>query len=478
MRTIILLLLFTSVTTAFSQQLQAIHGSAYAGSMAPDYNPAGILNAPYKWDLTILGVQGKTMSNAFYIEPYSLLSAADSVYAVSKNGNFRRYAHTAATVNLMNFRYQINEVSAFSLGANIRSYNHVRSSPVNWHDSMLYVYEFAAQNQPTTSLYAATQSSGWLELKMGYARVLSQTYAGRWQGGVQLKFMRSLSGAHGRLSNINFEPRTSPNPFVPYDFALTAADARYGYSNNYDRTNNDQSAGTNIKQFLKGMSNSVGLDLGVEYIHYWESDALYLEKPPAPHDYNWKFSAALLDIGRNTYTYGKASAHASGAKDGTYASSLQNKFNDLENINQLSDTIKSIAARYDTLRGNFSINQPTRLLINFDKNLEKNFYVNAELQWSIRSIDNVGQLNTKELTTFAITPRWEKKELGVYLPVQYTLERSAWVGLALKAGPLLVGLHNLGWLLGKKSVPNGGGYVTLQIRPGNKKEKDAPCPDY
>lgn len=476
MRTLIILLLILCVSPAFPQQLQALHGSAYAGSMAPDYNPAGILNAPYKWDLTLFGVQAKTMSNAFYLEPWGLLSFSDTVFAKSRNGNFKRYAHTAATVNLLHFRYQLNEKSAFSLGANIRSYAHARTGPFYYHDSINYIFQFAELNQSMSSLYAYTQSNSWLELKAGYARVLKQSYAGRWQGGVQLKLMRSLSGVHGRLSNLDFERR--PSPILVNDFAITSADARYGYSNNFDRTNNDQSTGANIKAFLRNMSNSVGLDLGVEYIRYWESDALYQERPPEPHDYNWKFSAAILDIGSNSYTYGKASAFARGTKDGVYTSSLQNKFNDIENINQLSDTIKAIAATYDTLRGNFSINNPTRLLLNFDKNLERNFYINAELQWSIRSINNEGKLNTKELTTFAVTPRWEKKELGVYLPIQYTIEGATWVGLAAKTGPLLIGFHNLGWLLGKKSAPNGGGYVSLQIRPGKKKEKDAPCPDY
>ena len=465
-------LLFT--TPVLSQQLHAIHGSPYAGSMAPDYNPAGILNAPYRWDLTLVGVQAKALSNAFYLEPYNLLPGTDTVYIKSKDGYYSRYAHTSATVNLLHFRYMLNEKSAFSVGANIRSYAHVRTSPVFWSDTITRVSEFAALNQNIPTIQALTQSNSWLELKLGYARVLHEDQAGRWQGGIQLKLMRSLSGIHARLYNVYFSPQASP--LTAQDYVLTDGNAEYGYSSNYDRTNNDQSTGANIKAFLGGMSNAAGLDLGMEYIRYWEDASNYAR--PEPHDYNWKLSLALLDIGKNTYAYGRASAHVSGAKSNVYASRLQNMFADLENIHQFSDSLKSITSRYDSLRGNFAINSPTRVLINFDKNFERNLYVNAELQWSLGTLDNAQRLNTKELTTFALTPRWEKKEFGVYLPIQYTLEGNTWVGIAGKAGPLLVGLHNLGFLLGKKSFPNGGGYVTLQIRPGNRKEKDASCPPY
>lgn len=339
---------------------------------------------------------------------------------------------------------------------------------------MTLVTEFTAANRNIPTLQALTQSSSWMELKLGYARVLSQTREGRWQAGIQLRVMRALSGIHARLFNVYFEQQASP--VTPDDYVLTDGNAIYGYSSNYDRTSKNNTTGANIKAFLSGMANTMGMDLGVEYIRYWTDANDYAK--PAPHDYNWKLSVALLDIGKNKYTYGKASAHISGAKSNTYASSLQYKFNDLENIQQFSDSLKSIAGSYDTLRGGFSINNPTRLLLNFDKSFERNLYINAELQWSIGTLDNAQRLNTKELTTFALTPRWEKKEFGVYLPFQYTLEGNVWVGLAGKAGPLLVGLNNLGWLLGKKSFPNGGGYVTLQIRPGNKKEKDAACPRF
>jgi hypothetical protein len=473
MRINLIIVLLLIISPAFTQNLQAIHGSPYAGSMAPDYNPAGILNAPYRWDLTIAGVQAKTMSNTFYLEPYNLLPGTDTIYAKSRDGYFSRYAHTSATVNLLHFRYMLNEQSAFSVGINIRSYAHARTSPVAWSDTITRISEFAALNRSIPTIQALTQSSGWLEFKLGYARVLSQNQSGRWQGGVQLRAMRALSGIHARLYNVYFEQEASP--VTPDDYRLTDGNAIYGYSNNYDKTNNDQTTGANIKAFLSGMTNTIGMDLGVEYIRYWEDANDYAK--PEPHDYNWKFSAALLDIGKNKYIYGRASAHVFTAKQNVYASTIQNKFTGVENIHQFSDSLKSIAGNYDTLRGGFAINNPTRLVLNFDKSFERNLFVNAELQWSFGTLDGQ-RLNTKELTTFAITPRWEKKEFGVYLPFQYTLEGNTWVGLAGKAGPLLVGLHNLGWLLGKKSFPNGGGYVTLQIRSGNKKEKDADCPRF
>ena len=51
-----------------------------------------------------------------------------------------------------------------------------------------------------------------------------------------------------------------------------------------------------------------------------------------------------------------------------------------------------------------------------------------------------------------ITPRWETKKLGAYLPIQFNNQNQFWMGAALKAGPLLIGVHNLANLFSKSSV--------------------------
>jgi hypothetical protein len=84
----------------------------------------------------------------------------------------------------------------------------------------------------------------------------------------------------------------------------------------------------------------------------------------------------------------------------------------------------------------------------------------------------------QELNLITVTPRWEKSNLGAYMPVEVTNQGHFWVGGAVKLGPVLFGLHNLGWLVSKKSVPNGGGYLAVIIHPGKFEGDGVPCPKF
>ena len=87
---------------------------------------------------------------------------------------------------------------------------------------------------------------------------------------------------------------------------------------------------------------------------------------------------------------------------------------------------------------------------------------------------------TSDFTLLAVTPRWETKSLGAYLPLQVTTEGRVWLGGAFKAGPLLLGLHNWANLFSKHKLQNGGFYLAIVIKPGKgfltKEEKKYTCP--
>ena len=55
-----------------------------------------------------------------------------------------------------------------------------------------------------------------------------------------------------------------------------------------------------------------------------------------------------------------------------------------------------------------------------------------------------------------------RKKWGFYLPIQYNTHKQLWIGGAIKAGPLLIGLHNWAYLFSKKSIQNGGGWLALR----------------
>jgi hypothetical protein len=136
----------------------------------------------------------------------------------------------------------------------------------------------------------------------------------------------------------------------------------------------------------------------------------------------------------------------------------------VNSVTKFNDSLATLA-NTGQVQGIFTILNPVRLIANIDHYLTGNFYINAELSLNIplTSLKKT-YLQVKELTLLTVTPRWETKRYGFYLPVQFNNQNRFWVGGAVKAGPLLLGFHNLINLFGKTSTQNGGGYIALILR--------------
>jgi hypothetical protein len=133
------------------------------------------------------------------------------------------------------------------------------------------------------------------------------------------------------------------------------------------------------------------------------------------------------------------------------------------------------------LHGIFNIRNPARLVINVDRPLMNGFSINAGLSLNLTGYHNDGKiLGVQEMNLMTLTPRWETRRWGAYLPIQYTTEGRLMVGGAFKAGPLLLGVHNWGNVFSSSRMQNGGGYIALIIHPGDgfreKEEREYTCP--
>ncbi|MCG7860604.1 hypothetical protein MD537_26730, partial [Flavihumibacter sediminis] len=90
-----------------------------------------------------------------------------------------------------------------------------------------------------------------------------------------------------------------------------------------------------------------------------------------------------------------------------------------------------------TLSGDFRIWTPTRLVLNVDRFISSAFYVNAELSVNVINLLGDQRLYVRNMNAIRLTPRWETRRLGAYLPFLYNAQNQFWVGAALKVGPLL-----------------------------------------
>jgi hypothetical protein len=100
---------------------------------------------------------------------------------------------------------------------------------------------------------------------------------------------------------------------------------------------------------------------------------------------------------------------------------------------------------------------------------------------------NLAKGNGKNLAVgsarlLTITPRWETRKFGAYLPIQYNRHGNLWIGGAIKAGPVLLGTHNLLNAFSKNKYLGGGAYLAIIIHPVNfirdARSRQYECPEY
>ena len=449
-----------------AQNYQALNGSSYAGALGTANNPASIVDAPFAWDITPLAVQAKQSTNAFTIRKYSLLSSYRNAEVAIQNGSRKRFFFANQDMHLFNSRIRLNSKAAIAFGANIRNYIYLLNSKANWQDSAIGLRDFAEINTGYLPLSAEGVASAWAEVYGTYAQTIIDDGQRTINIGLTLKINRALAGGYATAQGINYVPFSNVNGS---GYALTNGTLQYGYSSNFDRVNDNNSAATNRKAFLQNQHSSVSADLGFEYI---------LQPMPnlAGEDeniYNTKIGVALLDIGSNRYLYGSRSRAAIANNESVPNSLLENKFKNVQTPDEFNDSLASIADAIATPDGNFTIYEPTRLVINIDKYLNENFFINAELTLPLISLASKNTLFIKDMNLLAVTPRWETKSLGFYLPVLLNIRRQLWVGGAVKAGPVLFGVHNINNLFSKNKIQNGGFYLAFTIRPGKKHDGDA-----
>lgn len=475
---ILTLLLYSCFIQVNAQSYHAFSGSPYAGVTGMYNNPASTVNSAYKWDVTVFAMQSNITNTAFTIRNNSLTNNTNSA-AFLTQGMRSRFFHNNIDVNLLNFRFNINSKSAFAAGVRLRTYNHYKSLPFFYSDSIKSAQNFLMANNTVPYLDGFVTHAAWAEFSFNYSRILLQNQHTRLSAGITVSYLKGLSGAFANVNRASFtQVQANGNNYFVFNQASLQAE----YSDNYLVTNQNNTNTQNFKNFIKKALPSAGIDFGAEYL--FKNDDNGDDEEVNATNYTWKIGASIMDIGRNRFNPIEGSFTANTPTLNLNDSNIQYQINHIKNIKQLRDTLGSLFANVDTSLGRYNISLPTRMVISVDRNLGSHFFVNGELSLNFYSTQPYSSiLRTRELNLLTITPRWETQAWGLYLPVQYNTQGMLWVGAAVKIGPLLLGVHSLDftkWFKTGTQTYNGGGYILLSIHPFKRKTEDdkMPCPNF
>ena len=228
-RCLLLSLVLVAAQGLQAQNYNAVHGSDYSGALGVYNNPSSILNSPYKWDLTVIGLQYQTISNVIKGPNFPLNLMPSATFYVA-NGNLKRYADVTTDIHLLNGRIAFTESSAIAFGLNVRDNTQARTSTINYTDSVKGPRSFLFLNEQNRTLDLDIAHSAWMELYGSYAKTVWNNESSRLNAGGTLKILRGMSGAFARARDVGVISEHENDQTI---YKIANADVRYGYSANH-----------------------------------------------------------------------------------------------------------------------------------------------------------------------------------------------------------------------------------------------------
>lgn len=469
----VLIFLIFCLFYADAQQFTATEGSIYGGVINTGVQPASAVNMPYYWDIEVAGMNLFWNNNIFSFSPAKWKWNSDTLNTSGRfiPGDKKRWATVQADVHLLNFLFRWPHRNDLVVGAgwNIHSRIYPDNMDFFYEDSIKTTEDLLKDNAFNTLQQGTVINQQWMEWYVTASKVLLDNHQERLTAGATLKLLKGMAAEVIDIRGLSVGINKSANP---NDLVFTYAAGRYGYSQNLENLNNRSSTGENIRTLMNGSPLSPGLDFGISYL-IREQDAIPGFTKDEPAGYNWKIEASITDWGRLKYPLGSQSMNVAGVKGQPSVRRVLNIIDSIKTVQALNDSLSAVAD-LKPWNGAFSVSLPTALRINVDKYIGADFFLNTRLVLGMSFLNPGVDYKINPVSYVMVTPRWEIKRIGIYAPLYMNFHGSLMAGAALRLGPLLVGLHDFGWLFHDR--PGGGGYVALVIR-GLFKNKDE-CPSF
>lgn len=426
--------------------------------------PTSILGGGLRYDVSIIGFQQSFSNNFIGIRRSALFSESGTAwdsdsfrenYTVTRNNDRDKNASFNAEIPGISFTMQIDGFNAFSVG--------VRARNITWaHNFSPEFAELLYNGLDVPDLWtrlkdqnADLQSLGWTEYYGTYSRKILINEEHSIRVGGTMKLLQGQFAGYFYLEDLDYE-FLNDSVFNIYDTYI-----RYGLSGNppFDGSGEDFNYGFNGKA-------TFGFDFGAEY-EYAPIDKVPSSSKNPCHQapYLLKAAFSITDIGAIKFPKSELTgdyyANATNIDIGDLAPESLEGFDSI--LNTFFTELPSSA--------NFNYQLPLSINANLDYNIGKGFFANFDMILSPRRNSNIAKV--QYVSRFQLTPRWDSKWFGAYMPFSINTQGNFGLGLTLRAGPLIIGTNDLTVLLGRKVIYAQEFHVALKVPIGFKCKKEA-----
>lgn len=419
-RSIFSFALLLGTITAFSQTFPGYRSGNYTGVNGVFHNPASIANNKYRWDVNLVGINANVGNSQASFSLSNLNDVFDSEVDSLFFGNSNKASNGIIHTEVLGPSAMLNMGKhSFALSTRMRIFG-------NLHDidgNLIQSIDDDVNDLPITLSSNSNQKvilNGWTEIGGSYGRVLLNKDKHFLKAGVTAKYLIGSVNSFANINNLN--GRLEEN--ISGDVYLTNASGRVAIG----------VSGIDLDEFessdiFSSRGNGIGFDLGVIYEYRPNSNST---------DYKFKAGLALLDLGSITYKprsdeYGDYTINIpNGAQ--WYPADLDGmSISEIKNYLDASPYFVNNASSLGTYKSNL----PTTLQATFDYAITKNFFTEVAGQLSLISDDNA--YSPFQYNAVTVTPRYEGRRFGFYLPINYNELTNFNLGFSMRLGPLFVG---------------------------------------
>ena len=403
-------------------------------------NPASIADSRYRFDVNIFSLSTLAANNqaSFRLKNISSSFKGDSV----KNQVFGKDAGPASGMLQLDIKgpsvmFNIGRNNSFAITTRARMFANI----VDLDGKLFNKLTSDFNNDPslpyniTSGQNMRVSVNAWSELGLSYGRVITHVGPHFLKGGITLKYLSGAGNGHINIDNFN---GTIDKDILLQDVYLKNTTGRI--ATGFGGVN---ISGIQANDLLKMNSRGIGTDIGFVYEFRPNSSVVAGEGTSSKKDnsYKFKFGVAVIDLGSIRY---KKDMLRSGAYDIGITGNERLSLQELNNVN-LDDYNAFFSSRpqYFTPAGSntnteYNVSLPTTLQLDADYHIQKRLFVSLGSQLSLSNNKSKGY-NNRAYSGVTITPRYESKKIGLYLPVNYNQLTKLNAGISIRVGPLFLG---------------------------------------
>jgi len=430
----------------------------HAGINSVVLNPAAPSSTPFRWDVNLIGFEQFFGNNYGFVRNGSLLSffnkrndftiefepelrgepsTADFVLDFF-NGEETRYITSQSHLLGPSIYFSLNKNHNIGLFTGAHAVFGTQNIPAVFS---YWEYDAHPLNQPLEVSPFTASLLTWSEVGVNYSYKAELT-SGTIAIGGSVKILQGYEAGYFELEE-TFDLTKLPNDSI----AGNQTNIAFGYTNSFTNSFPDVSATNN--------GSGIGLDIGAVYT---------ADSEDADKKYRYKIAAAITNIGAINFNKNASAHQLNSTEHIELADSDYTQYTEPSDLDaavqQFRTTVlEDINAAAPATE--FTITLPTTLNLSGDVSVARFVYVNASFVQPI----NLGSIQPGIGSHLSVTPRFEHRVFGGYLPIVYNNWNDFNVGLAGRAGPLVIGTENIGSVFASSNFRSTEFFIALKLNP-------------